>query len=188
MEKQTKRLLGVVALVTVLILMVPLIAMQFSSEVDWKIGDFIIMGALIFGTGASFVLITRVSTSLVFKVAMGLALGTTFLMIWANLAVGLIASGANLGNLMYMGVVAVVIIGTISSHFTAKGMERAMYASTLALVLLAIIALLANMDEYPGSSVNEIIAVNGFFATLYAVSGSLFRFVAQEELSKKSEA
>lgn len=121
--------------------------------------------------------------SILGRAAIFLATGTTLFMVWANLAVGLIGAGPNPGNLMYIGVVAVVIIGTLLSRFRPGGLERAVYAAALALVLVAVIALLANMHQYPGSSVIEIIGVNLFFATPYAVSGLLFRYAAQEQSS-----
>lgn len=177
-----------VAGVTVLILLVPFVAMQFTTEVNWSVGDFIVMGALLFSIGFSYVLATRYASTIVFKIAMGFALVSMLLMIWANLAVGLIGSGPNLDNLMYLGVVAVGIIGTILSRFTAGGMERTMYAMAIALMLLAIIALLANMQRYSDSSVAEIVGVNGFFAILFSVAGLLFRYVAgQSHEMEKSE-
>lgn len=186
MEKQSKFKKSIlwVAVATVIILLVPLVAMQFTNEVDWSVSDFIIMGALIFGTGCAYVLISRFSTNLIYKTAIGLAIVATFLMIWANLGVGLIGSGPHLGNLMYIGVVAVVIIGIILSGFSPVGMERAMYATAIALMLLAGIALLANMHQYPGSSVAEIIGVNGFFAILYIISGLLFRNASQMQSAR----
>lgn len=191
MKKETKFSQSVlrVALATILILLVPLVAMQFTDEVDWSAGDFIVMGALIFGIGFLYVLAVRFVTNLVYRIAIGFALGSTFFMIWANLAVGLIGSGPHWGNMMYMGVLAVGIIGIIFSRFTADGMERAMYGMSLAVVLVAVVALLANMQEFSGSSVTEIIGVNGFFALLFAVSGLLFRYAAleQSQQSEKSE-
>jgi hypothetical protein len=183
MKTQTKlyKPILIVAVVTALILMVPLVAMQFTNEVDWNLPDFIIMGALIFGTGLSFVLISRSSPNIAYKAGVGAGLGSSFLMVWVNLAVGLIGSGGHAGNMMYIGVLAVGFIGVILSHFKPAGMERAMYAMSLALVFLAGIALVANMDKYPGSSVGEIIGVNAFFAGLFAVSGLFFRFAAQQQ-------
>ncbi len=191
MEKQQKFSQSIlsVTLVTSLILLVPLVAMQFTTEVNWSVADFLVMGALIFSTGLSYMLITRYVTNIVYKAAIILGLGSTFLMIWANLAVGLIGSGPNPGNLMYLGVIAAGFIGTILSRFTPEGMERTMYGMALAVVLIAIIALVANMQQYPGSSVTEIIVVNGFFATLFGISGLLFRYVAlrQSQSFEKSE-
>jgi hypothetical protein len=40
-----------VALVTVFILMLPLVGMQFTDEVDWGVADFVLAGALLGGAG-----------------------------------------------------------------------------------------------------------------------------------------
>jgi len=165
-----------IALITAFILCIPFTAMQFTDEVNWSVSDFIIMGALIFGTGFSYVLLTRSSPDIIHRAAVALAIGTTFLLIWANLAVGLIGSGPNAANLMYIGIVVIVIAGTLISRLMAKGMERVMFTAAIALVLVACIQLLAKMDEYSGTSATEIIGINTFFATLFAVAGLLFRY------------
>lgn len=175
-----------VTLGTVGLLLIPFVAMQFTDEVQWSAFDFLLMGALIFTTGMVLRLLLNKAGHLAYRLASIAALGTTFLLIWANLAVGLIGSGANLGNLMYMGVVAVVLVGSSLARFKAQGMERAMYGTIAAIVVLAAVALLTGMQDLPGSSVNEIVAVNGFFALLYLVAGLLFRHAAQEE--KTAEA
>ena len=181
MEKQAKlsQSMGRVALVTGLLLLIPLVAMQFTQEVNWSAFDFIIMGTLLFSTGLTFVFIVRNTSNILYKAATTIGIGTTFLIVWANLAVGLIGSGPNTGNIMYMSVVAVFIVGIYLSHFTAKGMEFTMFASALAVILITVIALLTNMQHYPGSSVVEVIGVGLFFTALYAISGLLFRFIAQ---------
>jgi hypothetical protein len=171
-----------ITLVTVLILMVPLVAMQFTSEVVWTLSDFIIAGAVLFSAGLLLRLVlNKGRSSLVYRLAVVVAFGTMLLMVWANLAVGLIGGGPHAGNLMYAGVVAVVLAGIFLSRFKSAGMEKAMYASAGALGLVAVIALLAKMDQYPGSSVIEILGVNGFFATAFIIAGLLFRFVARDE-------
>jgi hypothetical protein len=180
-----KSIIGV-ALVTVTILSVPLAAMQFTNEVDWSIFDFLIMGILIFSTGLSLVLVMKYAINMVYKVAMIMAFGTTFLLVWANLAVGLIGSGPHIGNLLYLAVYVIAIVGSIRSRFNSFGMERAMYATAVAMVAVAAIAIFGNMSA--GSPVNEVIAVNGFFATLYAITGSLFRLSAQENSTEKSNS
>jgi hypothetical protein len=181
-QRSLSRSVFSVALVTVLILSVPLVAMQFTDAVKWSVIDFIIMAILIFGTGFSYVLLTRLSSNIVHRAAVGLAIGSTFLLIWANLAVGLIGSGPNAANLMYSGIVAIVVIGILLSRFTTKGMERVMFTAAITLVLFAVIQLLAKMHEYPGSSITEIIGINTFFATLFAVSGLLFRYITLQHL------
>ncbi len=58
--EQTKIFLWI-ALATGFILLVPLIAMQFTSEVNWQLNDFIVMGILLFGMGTIYVHIARVA-------------------------------------------------------------------------------------------------------------------------------
>jgi len=176
--KKISKSILVVAIATVLLLLIPLVAMQFTDEVKWGPLDFMIMGALLFGTGLSYVVITRNSSSVLYRIAAGITIATTLLMIWANLAVGLIGEGPNPGNLLYIGVLGVTITGTMIAYFTGKGMARTMFSTALSLVLLAGIALAADMQHYPHSSTAGIIGVNAFFAGLYTLAGLLFRYAA----------
>ena len=63
-----------------------------------------------------------------------------------------------------------------------------MYVTASALLLHAAIALLANMQDYPGSSVIEIIGVNLFFATPYALAGLLFRQSVQDQKQEQGSS
>jgi hypothetical protein len=77
-----------IAVATGLILLIPLIAMQVTREVNWDLTDFIVMGALIFGMGSIFVLIAR-KTNKKHRVAIAIACAVALLWIWVELAVGL---------------------------------------------------------------------------------------------------
>jgi hypothetical protein len=81
-----------VVLATAAILMIPLVAMQFTSEVDWKINDFAIMGVLISGTGFLYVLAARFVRHIQYRVAIGATLALALLLAWAELAVGIFGS------------------------------------------------------------------------------------------------
>lgn len=75
-----------IALATALILLIPLVAMQYTSDVNWTAGDFAVAGVLLFGTGSAFVLATRILPQHRALVAAVLAAG--FVYLWAELAVG----------------------------------------------------------------------------------------------------
>ncbi len=77
------------AAVTVAILAIPLIAMQFTSEVDWKLFDFLIMGGLILAMASLFVIFTRKSRSTSDRIVIGISFLLVALYIWAELAVGI---------------------------------------------------------------------------------------------------
>jgi len=83
-----KPILGV-ALVTALLLMVPLVAMQFTSEVRWGPGDFLVAGCLLFGTGVGMVFIARHVKRKSHRVALMGLLALALLAVWAELAVGI---------------------------------------------------------------------------------------------------
>ena len=84
-----------VALVTILLLLVPLIAMQFTTEVNWTMSDFVVIGALIFVVGSLYVMALSKTKKTLQRVAVSAAFALAFLYIWAELAVGIFT---NLGS------------------------------------------------------------------------------------------
>lgn len=165
----------ILAIVVASLLMIPLVAMQFTEEVQWSPFDFIFAGVLLFGTGLTYLLVTRTSGNLVYRAACAVALGAGLLLIWANGAVGLIGSENEPANLMYFGVLAVLLIGSINVRLRPRGMAITLFATAAAQALVAVIALAAGMQHLPESSVTEILKVNAFWVVLFAVAGSLFR-------------
>jgi hypothetical protein len=106
---------------TAILLLIPLIAMQFTDEVVWTFVDFAVAGVLLFGTGLTYMLVTRSSGSIAYRIAIGFALFTGLLLIWVNLAVGIIGTESNPANTMYFGVFFIGIIGALIARFRAKG-------------------------------------------------------------------
>jgi hypothetical protein len=78
-----------IALAAGLILLVPLVAMQFTDEVVWTLLDFIIAGALLFGTGVVIVLAARQTKNRIRRIAIGAVLAAAAIYIWIELAVGI---------------------------------------------------------------------------------------------------
>ncbi len=90
MKPITSKAIFCVVLITALLLLIPFVAMQFTNQVNWNLFDFLIAGALLFGTGISFLyLLSNTNTSKKYKVIMGLLIFAVLLLVWAELAVGL---------------------------------------------------------------------------------------------------
>ena len=116
-----------------------------------------------------------------YRAAVGLALATPFLLVWVIGAVGVLGVDGDPADLMYIGVLAVGIIGAIIARARPRGMARALFATALAQALVAVIALIAGMHQAPYSSVGEILGLNGFFVALFVGSAWLFRRAAREQ-------
>jgi len=71
------------------ILLIPLIAMQLTNEVNWSLFDFIIMGAMLTITGLLGEIIFKKVKKYKHRVAPYVVVAIIFLLIWAELAVGI---------------------------------------------------------------------------------------------------
>jgi hypothetical protein len=85
---KNKRLKIILISVAVL-LSIPFIAMRFTDEVSWTIFDFIVMGVLLLGTGLLCELAMKKVTKLKYRIALCIAIVGAFLIVWAELAVGI---------------------------------------------------------------------------------------------------
>ncbi|MAP28920.1 MAG: hypothetical protein CMF84_02680 [Candidatus Marinimicrobia bacterium] len=72
-----------------LLLIIPLIAMQLTDEVEWSLFDFIIMGTLLLITGLMGEIIFKKVKKYKHRVILYVVVSITFLLIWAELAVGI---------------------------------------------------------------------------------------------------
>jgi len=88
MIRQNKRLIGIV-LTVALILVIPLIGMQFTDEINWTLPDFIVAAVLLLGTGLMCELVMRKVKKTKYRIAICVVLLVALLLIWLELAVGI---------------------------------------------------------------------------------------------------
>ena len=72
-----------------ILLLIPLISMQFSSEVNWTLMDFVVMGALLLGTVIFLEVVLRNVSKPDLRIALVALILVIFLLIWAELSVGI---------------------------------------------------------------------------------------------------
>lgn len=163
-----------------LLLLIPAAAMQFTTEVNWTLSDFVIMGALLFLTGLAFEVALSRSGNTAYKIGAGLAIGLTLFLIWANLAVGFVGSGPNLPNILLGLAPFVGIIGAIIARLRPHGMARTMYAMAGAVAAAPLIGLVVNRPPFD-EGVVAVLGITAFFSLTYVVAGVLFRNAAADE-------
>lgn len=90
MTLQNIRLTGILLTIG-LLLLVPLIAMRFTTEVNWTRGDFIVAGLLLLSTGLSCELAIRSLKKIEYRIAVCAAILAAFVLLWGELATGYFA-------------------------------------------------------------------------------------------------
>jgi hypothetical protein len=157
------------------LLTVPALAMRFAplAGFDWTGADFAVMGAMLATGCGALELALRASADGAYRLGALAGVGTGFLTLWANLAVGLVGDEANALNWLFLGVLAVAGGGAVLARRRASGMARAMLAAAVA-QLVAAAAALAATPPGPGRPA-EMVALLGIFPAGWLVSAWLFR-------------
>lgn len=81
--------LALILSVAGLILLLPLVAMQFTNEVNWSVFDFVVAGILLFGICGVIELALRKINTINQRVWVVLGILLVLFLIWAELAVGI---------------------------------------------------------------------------------------------------
>jgi len=161
------------------LLLLPLVAMQFTSEVVWDETDFIVMGAMLGLACGAYELTVRLSDSRIYRAGFGLAILSCFLLVWINLAVGIIGSDDNPANQMYLAVLGIVIVGAVAVRGRATGMMWVMAAAALAQVAIGVIALAGNLGTEGIGWPRDVIGCTAMFGMVWLGSAGLFRLAAK---------
>jgi hypothetical protein len=170
------------------LLAIPALAMQVSDEVNWTVSDFdevnwtvsdfVFAGVMIIGTGLLYEGVTKLSDSLAYRAGAVVALAAAFLLIWINLAVGIIGNEDDPHNAAYFCEVLLAAATAFTARLRPAGMTRAMLAT--AGFQLLVTALAANdgwgASEPPGAT--GVLVLNLGFAALWLASAGLFRKAA----------
>ena len=88
---KNKRLSAIILAVAILLL-IPLIAMQFTDEVSWGIFDFVVAGTLLLGTGLLIDFVIRKIPKVQHRIAISLVILALLVLVWMELAVGILGT------------------------------------------------------------------------------------------------
>jgi hypothetical protein len=163
-----------------LLLLLPLVAMQFTEEVDWGVGDFVIFGSLLVAAGVTFELVVRKTGDWAYRCAVGLAIAAAFILVWVNGAVGIIGNEQNDANMMYGGVLGIGII----ARLRPGAMARALCATAVAQALVGVIAVSAGLGSAGPIWPWGIVLMTAFFTALWLVSAGLFQKAAGQDTNR----
>lgn len=155
-----------IVLIAAVFLLIPLIGMQFTSEVVWTMGDFVFAGVLIIGVGLAYEFVASREQKLIYKVAVALSLLGALLLVWGNAAVGFIGSEDHPANMLYLCILIIGFLGGIITDLHPRGMA---YVLTLVALVQVTIGITAHLMGYPAALI-----LDALFATWWLASALLF--------------
>lgn len=147
----------------------PAAAMRFTREVTWTGFDFLVWGVMLALAGGGAEAAMRASGSWAYRLGAGTAILAAFLTVWSELAVGIVGDTANPGNLMFAGVLAVALVGSLLTRLKSAGMAKAMWTTAVAQTLAGAVAAALHL-EAPA----VMLAVTAVFGGLWLAAGMLF--------------
>ena len=143
-----------------------------TDGVNWGPMDFAIVGVLVLGAGLLFEYASTAQQHADHRAAVGIAVAAGLVLIWVNLAVGMIGDEGNPANLMYLFVLAVALIGVSVARFEPREASIAMFATAGAQLVVVVIALVAGLGPE--------LRADAFFIAAWIASGLLFRRASLE--------
>ena len=157
-----------------------LLVLPLVAGAPWTLSDYV-FAAVMFGiVGGLIELAARTSRNPWYRGGALVAVAASFLLVWVNGAVGIIGDEGNNANLMFLGVIAVALAGSIVARFRAGGMARAMAVAAVAeaLVAVPVVALGLGASEPPGM-IGVLVLIGGFTG-MWGLSALLFRKAATQ--------
>jgi hypothetical protein len=158
-----------------LLLLAPWVAMRFTHDVAWTGSDFAVFGAMLLAACVAFETATRVARVPSYLLASAIAIGAAFLLLWANLAVGIVDAPDHPANLLFLGVLVIGVVGAGLARLRAPGMSYVLATMAAAQMLAGGIAMRMGTQESPAF----VLAFTGLYMVAWLSSALLFRKAAK---------
>ena len=156
-----------------------------ADGVNWTIGDFIFAGVIFATVGGLLELVVKLTPNASYRGAVAFALLGSLLVVWSNLAVGIVGSEQNVFNRLFFAALLIGVASAATARFRAPGMSWAMTATAVSLGIAFVIATAFGTDEANVSHRVELFGVC-IFELLFVASAYLFRRAARLQSSSSS--
>ena len=156
-----------------LVLLIPLIAMRFTNQVQWTGSDFVFAGVMLTFLVGAFELVVRLSGDWAFRAGIVVAALATFLMVWIQGAVGLVGNEGDAINLLFFLPLLIGAAGLFIADFRARGLARAFAAMALVQAATMAVGYLVTGDA-------DVVLLS-FWLVAWSLSAWLFGMASRRE-------
>ena len=126
--------------IAVLLLLLPLAAMQVTPEVTWTASDFMVAGVLIGSAGLAIELAFKRQSHRCYSAGVVLLTVTCFALTWINAAVGIVGNDHATLSLLFPVIVMLALVVAAAGRFRALALARGSTAAAAAQAMLGIVA------------------------------------------------
>lgn len=159
------------------LLLAPLVAMRLGvAGVHWTGSDFFVMGLMLALACGALELGRWLSRDRAFRAALAVAVAGSFLMTWANLAVGIIGDEHDPLNRLFFAVPGIGLAGALLARFRPLGMAAAMVAMAGAQAIVAVLGLVIGERTF---------VLSAGFAAAWLASAWLFGKAARQASAQR---
>ena len=151
--------------------LLPLVAMQLTTEMQWDGFDFLVMGGMLLTVCVVYEIAAHLARSNAYMVAAGIAVGGAFLTVWANGAVGIIGSENNPANVIFYWVLAFEFAASVLALFRARPMAWVMVGTAVMQLGVCVYAWMAGLGH--------VWVFTGVMCALWLASARLFHEAAR---------
>jgi len=156
------------------LLLVPLVMMQIVDGWNWGLGAFLFLGVIIGGVLLLYEYAVRAGVGLAYRGGVAAALAPAFLIVWMNLAVGIVGED-NPMNFNFFMLVFAAAVGAYTARGEPAAMARAMLGVVVVQALLAIAIVTAPSIASEPAGVFRVSLLCSVFAGFWLLSAALFR-------------
>jgi hypothetical protein len=113
-----------------LLLLTPLVL-----NAPWDLSDYVFAAVMIIGVGLLFELALWMIKDTMYRAALACAIAGMFCTVWVSAAVGMVGESENPLNLMFAGVLALIVLGAFLVRFRAQGMAAVLVLAAASQVI-----------------------------------------------------
>ncbi|WP_156349194.1 MULTISPECIES: hypothetical protein [unclassified Sphingomonas] len=163
-----------------------LLLLPWAAGAPWTPADYGFAAAMFAALGGMIELAVRTSGNPAYRAGAIVAIGTAFLLLWSNAAVGLLGDGDNPANAMFLIVLAIAILGGLFVRFGSAGMVRVMQGTALAQLLAGTLGWTLGWAAPGGQGVYEVTLGVALFGTLWLVAAGCFARAARHSAQSRT--
>lgn len=160
------------------LLLLPAVAMQFTEEVNWDLEDFVVIGTILALACGTFELAGRTSNGFFYRSGTAVGIGTVFLLIVVNLAVGFFGDEGNPANLAFLAVFGVALVAAVRGRFRPAGMVQAMVLAAAAQGMIGVIGYISGWGSPAPTELYVVTIASTLFTSLWLFAAWLFHLSA----------